>query len=361
MNKLSVVTCIFISCLLQGCSFFRNEYPAPQYNRGVVILQTSTIDNKSYLSYLDTIGNSVTQNIFMMQNKAALGKGANALSFYNGRGYIMLTQEDEITVINAITLEKTGTIRGQLENNLAQCRYFAAINASKAYVTCWGNTSTPSSVAVIDLNTLEVIKNINLGSANKPEAIIIKPNYAYVALSEGKSIVVIDTDKDQVTTSISVHEFPAQMVIDQSENIWVLHKDTVKILTKINSLTTATAIDIHFSETTTQLGNLSINQTGDVLYFSTNTPTKTKLDSIYRFPITDTQFNHKKKNGIVQQLVEKMKIDPNNNMLYASNRKQGYIIRYKLPAANITGAVSKTDSLSVIATPVDFTFQPKIQ
>jgi YVTN family beta-propeller protein len=366
MHKLSFVICVIFSGLVSGCSFFQNEYPSPKFNNGILILQTeTTASNTSYLSYLDSTGNNFIQNIFLMQNKNGLGNGANAMSLYNGRGYVMLSQEGKIVVFNGATVEKIGTIEGEAENNLVQCRNFAPINENKAYVTCWGNTSIPPSVAVIDLQTLKVTKNIILKAGSNPELILTKANYAYVTLSGENHVALINTDTDSENVKlIEVGKNPRGIVLDQLKHVWVLNNDSLKSLMTIDTLAASILISIKFSNINSQLGNLSINQTGDILYFSMTTPGQTKLDSIYRFPIVNNTFNPQVKNAIARQVVERMKIDPNSNILYVSgttHSKKGYVIRYKLPAANITGAVSKTDSLSFISTPVDFNFYPKVK
>jgi YVTN family beta-propeller protein len=137
---------------------------------------------------------------------------------------------------------------------LENCRQFVGINAEKAYVTCWGNAENPS-VAVVDLNTRQVLKNIPTGK--KPEAILLDNSYAYVANSDDKTITVINTQTDAVFTELEVKPNPVGMAVDRNARLWVLCNGDPASLVSFN-LTKWLVRHLFFRSKKNRLPNLKI-------------------------------------------------------------------------------------------------------
>ena len=266
---------------------------------------------------------SVQNNAFETVNGYPLGNIVQSVSVFNDRAYIVVNNAHKIEVVNASTLVSVGQITG-----LTYPRNFLGISDTKAYVTEWGTTQ--GKVMVIDLQTLAVTDSITCSYGT--ECLIKKGNFVYVTnggdfVNSSNSVTVIDTQTDQVTTTIPVGTNPTGIVTDADGKIWVLCNGTfgnldgslVRISTLSNTadLTIPTQLDYYQARLTT-------NKAKNKLYFSVG-------DKTFAHNISATTFDN---NPWLTRGFYGLETDLKSNILYAADPRDyisnGWILRYDL-------------------------------
>jgi YVTN family beta-propeller protein len=245
-----------------------------KYEKGVFISNEGTFGaGNGSVSFYSTSGDTVSNNIFYNENNRPLGDVVQSVSVYNNNAYMVVNASNKVEVVTYNDFVETGVI-----SDLTLPRYFAGVSSDKGYITQWGDEGL---VKVVDLNTLDVIKSINVGSG--PENILVEGSYAYVANSGGFGrdtvVSVIDINTDEVEKNINVGDNPADLVVDNEGNIWVLCRGYIQYASDytIASQTSGKLVKIdtrnNTLEETIDLGesnhpaSLEINKNGDLLYF----------------------------------------------------------------------------------------------
>ncbi len=291
----------------------------------------------------------VSQNIFKTVNNEDLGNIVNSITLGADNAYIVINNSNKIVVVDKFTMEKITTIEG---DNIKNPRYFVLIGDT-GYVSNWGDPFDPLDdyIAVIDLISNTVIKTISVGEG--PEDMIISSSKLYVNLQGGfnqnNKVAVIDTNRNDVQTNLTIGDVPNSLVDDGAGNIWVLCEgipnwtgnETAGSLYKIEtSGFNITSLDFDLTEHPTLLNyesnNLYFNLDGKVFGMNTGSneiPSEAinGLDGFYYF------------------------MTVNNNELYATNAKD-FSSEGELKVFNlISGALIETITTGII--PGDIAFQ----
>jgi len=258
------------------------------------------------ISFISDDFSTVEHQIYDTVNSENIGNGLLSIGFNNDKAYLVVTDENKITVVNRNSfLKETSIITG-----LNTPRYFVA-SGEKGYVTNWGdpNDSMDYFIAVINLETNTIESEIPVSEG--PEKIIAKNGKLYVShkggLNYNNEISVIDTSDDSlVDPTIPVGDVPAEIVFDSANNIWVLCEgkplssgsETGGKLIKINSSDNSilTTIDFALNEHPKSLSYDSGN-----LYYELNGSVYSMLASEITLPttsiITTTTSNIKVNDG----------------------------------------------------------------
>ena len=193
--------------------------------------------------------------------KKDLGQYLQSMAFDTKNAYIMVDNQNTVTVVDRYTFEYIGTIT----EGLKKPRYMTVVG-NKGYVTNWGEGSYGADVdddyiAVVDLNTLIVISTIPVSIG--VERIIEKNGKLYVSHKGGNStnnvITVIDI-ATEAKTEITVNDTPDELFFDNSGNLvvlcegitlsynddWSAKEKTPVSITKINTTTNSVASKIIF-------------------------------------------------------------------------------------------------------------------
>jgi len=154
---------------------------------------------------------TLTQQVFEKENNnAVLGNIAQSMIYHNEKYYIVVNNANKVIVTDK-NLKAIGEITG-----LFYPRYIVA-SGNKAYVSQWGQDNQNGGIAVVDLNTLKVTKNIPTG--NGPEYILLDGNELLVpnggsyntstfAGQPDSTVSIINTGSETVTKTISVKYNP---------------------------------------------------------------------------------------------------------------------------------------------------------
>jgi YVTN family beta-propeller protein len=299
-------------------------------NEGPFLSGTGTI------TYFNPDSNLVKQDIFEMINGRPLGNIAQSMTFFNGKGYIVVNNAGKVEVVNQASFKSEGTI-----TNLENPGQFLAIDAKKAYISDW-----VGHIAVVDLASNTVTKTIPAGTG--PDMMLKSGNYVYVANSGGLGIdctvTVINFLTDNVIKTIKVGEVPTGMVADGNGRIWVMCKgigftgwsqpgDTPGRLVRIDPVSLNVDYTYNFTLNDVHPEKLAINKQKSMLYFLFNY-------GIYRFNVAT-------ENALPEKLVSRsfysLDYENKTGYLYASDAKNfisnGVVLRLKADDGSLVDSI----------------------
>ncbi len=296
---------------------------------------------------------SVYNHIFYAANQVPLGDVANSMYLWKDQAFIIVNNSGKIYRVDRGNMEFEGKLTG-----LSSPRFVTAVQgpeAAKAYI------SDLYSGKLLQFNPLDVQVNDSIdisggGSRQSTEQMILQGNRLYVACwSYSDQVMVIDTDTDRIIDSIKVGKQPNSIVMDKNNDLWVLsdggwagspfgHEKAS--LSRINTVsleaeTMKTWDDINVSPT-----DLSVNSTGDSLYFI--------ADGVYKVSLEMTGFDKPLIAADGKQIYS-LGIDPADGTIYIGNavdyQQDGWVHRY-------TSSGSEIDSFRVGVNPCWFCFTP---
>ena len=222
-NKLFLIA-LFSSLFFVSCDPEEDTPPfytsKGNYDSGVLVLNEGTT-NMASISYISFDLSKTENDIFAnANNNAILGTVAQSIGFYNDLAYIVVNVSNKIEIVNRYTLKRIKTIDSSLTNP----RYIEFYNG-KGYVTCWGlgSASDDDYVAVINLNTNEVVKNIPV--VEGPEHIVQYNGKLYVSHAGGwnqnDKVSIINSATDVIEgTPIVVGDIPNELIV-KDDYLWV--------------------------------------------------------------------------------------------------------------------------------------------
>lgn len=183
-------------------------------NEGPFISGTGT------LTYYDPLSGKVSQTIYQKANEGkVLGNILQSMAFFRGNAYLVINNANTVVVADASTFEDKGKIAG-----LELPRFFLGIDDSKAYVSQWGSTGTNSGIAVVDLQSNAITKQIPLGQGS--ERMLLVGGLVYVVNEGGfgrdSMLSVIDPAIDEVLFEVEVGENPTSLVAGADGSIWTI-------------------------------------------------------------------------------------------------------------------------------------------
>ncbi|MDF1571951.1 MAG: YncE family protein [Bacteroidales bacterium] len=253
-------------------------------------------DNAS-LSYYLIDSMQHLNDVFYRTNGTPLGDVAQSMVIRDSLGYIVVNNSSKIYVINTNTFEFVGKITG-----LTSPRHMHFVDAHKAYVS----DLYAGAIAIVDPVALEILGYIDVRNPASPfnqhpteQFVQIGKNVYTNCWSYDNTILVIDSETDQVTDSIKVPLQPNSMVADRFGKLWVLcdggfkgnpagheRPALVRIDPALAAIETMYAFGLDDQPT-----ELQINGTGDTLYFlnrhlyrhiaTADTPPQKILESTY--------------------------------------------------------------------------------
>lgn len=220
-RKFVTLAVLLIVPFLQAC----HTDPGPALGSGAsgffIVDEGAFNGGNASLSFYDRKTDVVINNVFALKNSRALGDQAQSMTIFNGKGYVVIQNSAKIEIINIDDYSSIGTIN----DGLPSPRYFTGISSSKAYVSDWGTDGLTGTVKVMDLSTNQVVKSIPTGQG--ADRMLKVKNLVYVTNSGGgiggqdSTVVVINSDNDEIVTSIKLGDNPNSVQLDGQGNIWV--------------------------------------------------------------------------------------------------------------------------------------------
>ena len=312
-------------------------------NEGPYQVGTGTLS----IIYRDSL--TVENNVFEKVNDRPIGNIVQSMEVFEEKAYIVVNNANKVEIADAENLLSLGVIE-----DLDMPRYFLGVTSEKAYVSCMDNT-----VAVVDLNSNTVTKNIQTGTG--PERMLKLDNKVFVlnlgGYSVDSTISVINTEVDTVSATILLAAKPSGICEDKNGNLWIICSgngwngwpqagDTEGHLFCLDPDDHSILKDISFPSVTEHPEKLIINKSKDKLYYA-------MPNGIYEFEITATDLNL---NPIiaVNTMFYGLGFDNKTELIYASDAKDfvqnGWVYRFN----SVNGAV--VDSFNVGIGPNGFWF-----
>lgn len=229
MTKFSKV--LFVSILmmveagllvLQGCG---KDDPGVQKQESVyksadgvfVVNEGLFMAGNGDLSFYNRKDKKVSNNLFFSVNSRPPGDIPQSITFFNGKGYLVVNNSNTIEVFGMEDLKVQKTIQGfEMPRQMV-------IYGDFAYVSQLGST-TIAKIALSDnsiVQQIEAVKSTDrmvvsgnrLFAANWSSYYIPKPN---------NTVMVIDLVTGQLTDSVKVAIEPNSMALDANGHLWVL-------------------------------------------------------------------------------------------------------------------------------------------
>ena len=235
------------------------------------------------ISFFDREAETASNNLFSTANGIPLGDQAQSMTLHDDKGFIVVQNSGKIEVVD----EDEFTIISTITEGIISPRYFVGHSAIKGYVSDWGVDGVSGTVKVIDLRTYEVTKTIDTGQGTNE--LIIQGDNLYAVNSGGfgraDELVIIDTQTDEISNTITITDNPNSLRIDNEGNIWIatsghtaFDPDTFEVIetesttgaiVKVSQsgqvLQTLSVDEVGFSKSP---GRLNINNAGDQVYYS---------------------------------------------------------------------------------------------
>jgi YVTN family beta-propeller protein len=282
-----LLSLFLLSIIVVSCN--KDDEPAlpkGDYENGILIANEGPFGSGSgTVTYISNDFSTSQNSIYKTVNSEDLGNILQSLTFNNESAYLIANVSKRLVKVNRYTFEKEAATIEDLNNP----RY-AAVASGKLFVTNWGDSSdnTDDYVAIFDAETLAYDSSISVDFG--PEKLIVLGNNIYVAHKGGygynNKISVIDIASKAVTKTIEVGDVPSSLVIDNSNNLWVLcggkpnyaPEETYGTLEKINTSTyeVTTSFDFvnsHPSDLSYTNGKLYYQNSGGVYVMGTSSST----------------------------------------------------------------------------------------
>lgn len=347
-----LILCFYISSL-SSCRKDDKDPSVNKYSNGVFVTNEGPFGSGTgTVSFIHRDHRVIENDIFETVNNRPLGNIVQSLTVVGSKAYIVVNNADKIEIVQADDFTEAGVISG-----LKLPRYLLAVSSSKAYVSQWGAGGITGEVKVIDLTTNAITKTISTGKG--AEAMLWVDNKLFVANAGGfgndSTVAVIDIHTDQLVATVTVGANPASMVRDANGNIWILCSGRWKpdfsslevrgSLHKIDVSSLNVILSWQFDSDFSQPADLTINKTGNKLYYTYNGKVYTQDVQAVSLQLTE----------LINRNFYALGYDPVTDYLYAGDagdfQSNGKVLRYN----STTGAV--VDSFEAGIAPNGFYFR----
>jgi YVTN family beta-propeller protein len=226
MKKKNVFILVLLAALFAACSdsddlIDPTELPPSETQKILVLCEGIWNHDNSTLAFYDLKSKTKDFDYFTTVNKRGLGDTANDMIKYGSKIYIVVNVSSTIEVINAATGKSLEQIKMKTADDKPKQPRYAAAYGGKVYVTSYDDTVTR-----IDTVSLTIDGSVAVG--RDPEGICIKNGKIYVANSGGldypnydKTVSVIDLNSFEEIKQIEVGLNPYQVFADNQGDVYV--------------------------------------------------------------------------------------------------------------------------------------------
>lgn len=323
-----LVTVLF-SCSKEPVEIIYTDFGA---KRGVFIsCEGNFMYGNASLSFYDKENKVVYNNIYTGRNRAPLGDVAHSMVAWGNNLYIVVNNSGKVVVVDKYSLEFVNSVTG-----LFSPRYIHFINNNKAYIS----DLYARRITLIDPVTMQKTGMIDVsdgaasGTKHPTESFVQIGNQIFVSCwADDNQVLVIDLATDLIIGSITVPMQPKKMVADKNNKLWVLCDGSFKNSSTSDEQPSLVRIDpethtieqiFRWNGSTDYAGDLQINPAKDSLYVVRGDLYKMAVNS-RRFPEAPLL----KSNG---RLFFSMGIDPDLGDIYLSDAidymQKAIIFRY---------------------------------
>lgn len=191
----------------RGC-YILNEGP---FQTGTGTIDFRNTDTKEVLDDIYGAGN----------NGAALGNIVQSMLVSGDKAFVVVNNANKIVVVEDTTFKAVTEITG-----FDLPRYILKISDNEALVTEWGSAGGNGSLKLLDLNTYQVKKTIEVGKG--PERMCLVGDSVFVANSGGfdrdSTVMIYNIASQSIVSTITVGDNPVSVYPDDSGDVWTLCK-----------------------------------------------------------------------------------------------------------------------------------------
>ncbi len=318
--------------LLTSCD---DPIPEPiDYNEGsgVFILNEGnmTFGNAS-LSFYDPKIETVKNQVFFNTNEFPVGDVLQSMTIIDSMGYLVINNSGKIFVVNTSTMQHESTIPG-----LTSPRNMLPVDQTIAYIS----DLYSDHITMIDLQTYEKKGSIDLHASS--EEMLMLGDFVYVcSWSFNNKVYKIAAASHKVSDSLEVCMQPNSMVVDKNNNIWVLSDggypgmqgSEAPALTCIDPNTFTISKVIPFSDELSSPTELSINPSGDTIYYINNTSANNRMtNGVFALSIDASEILPAPFIPSNERLFYGLGCDPKTGAIYVSDAidhiQKGWIFRF---------------------------------
>ncbi len=310
-----------------------------------VINEGNFMYGNATLSYYDTLKREVQNDLFYRINGLPLGDVAESMTIHQSSGYVVVNNSGKIYIMDTGNGKYTGKITG-----LVSPRFMHFVNSTKAYVT----DLYSGKITIVNPTTDQITGSIPCPSHPSTEEMVQVSNMLFVSCwSADKTVLAIDTDKDQIVTEITTGDQPCGIVADHYSKIWVLCQslpgnstNSLAMLQRIDPVTLK--IDKSFSfPSQAKPVKLNIDHSGENLFYLLG-------NEVRKMAITAGSLPDKPIIILNSKILYGLGIDPVNGNIYVSDaldyQQPGVIYRF-------SGTGSLIDSFKAGIIPGRFCFK----
>lgn len=298
--------------------------------------------NASLSFYLPSSGELLNE-VFARANGMKLGDVAQSMTINGGLGYIVVNNSGIIFGIDTDTFKVKKVIKG-----LGSPRYIHFVGG-KAYVT----SLYEPRIAIVNPEKGAVAGYIETLGHTSTEQMVSFGNRMYVSCwSYDNTVLVIDTDRDEVVKEIKVRNQPRQMAADASGNIWVITdggagggKPDIPALYRIDGATAEVEKEFLFRLGDNPKG-LAVDGSGNTIYYLN--------DALWRMSVDASALPDKPFVNSSETIYYALGVNPRTDDVYLGDavdyQQQGAVYRFSPDGLC-------RDTLRVGVTPTAFCFK----
>lgn len=246
--------------LALGCK----EKPEPEpidYADGIFIVNEGNFQGgNASLSFLRHADDSLYHDVFQAELERPLGDVAQSIALLGGRAYVVVNNSGKVEVLDLPTLASACTITG-----LQSPRYLLPIGGGRALVS----DLYADAIHIVDLGTCTKTGQIAVGGWT--EEMLLLDGKAWALQTGTDRLLCIDPAGPALLDSVALAREPNSLVADRDGRLWILTGSALGTvsphLMRFDPDSMRFELDLAFAGTSHNPSKLSINPTGDTLYF----------------------------------------------------------------------------------------------
>lgn len=255
-----IIALIVISCEKEKPS---NNKPYPYTDSGFYFVNEGNFTwGNGTLSFFSLDSLKVYNKVFSTVSGMPLGDIPIRVNEYLGRLYIIVNNSGRVEILDT----NSGTYYGSIEG-LVSPRDIAFLGEGKAVIS----SLYSDSLTLVNIIDNEILSYINIGCSS--ECIQTGNDYIFVSnWSDGNKIVVLDLNTLDIVKTIDVVKEPSDMLIDKDGNLRVIcsggyMNDEFPALISIDMESLEVISSLNFPDKDCSPSELVINNTLDTMYY----------------------------------------------------------------------------------------------
>ncbi|HZH68680.1 MAG TPA: DUF5074 domain-containing protein [Chitinophagales bacterium] len=274
MRKINVLYLFVVGLFFVTSSCKKDDVFVPediQESKGFYIVNEGLFgQGNASLSFYDYDSNTVLNNLFEGINQRPLGDVFQSLTFYKGKGYIVVNNSRKIEVVDSASMKSIETV-----SDFSSPRKIHFYK-DKAYVT----DLYSNKIYILDANTLAQRGSIEVDGSTEDIVelngdILVTVNQSF-EYSEDKlqGLLVIDPNADTLKQYVKLSEGAVDIEVDKVGNVWVHctghwnDPDATGKLYQISGEDYKVLQIFDYGRLAYFSSPLKVNQTGDVLFIA---------------------------------------------------------------------------------------------